>query len=65
MNMTKRERAMEIANTPSIANVPHGRYPGMRIVGWIVPEDVAGLSDALFAMDEIKALIKAGAEVLK
>jgi hypothetical protein len=31
----------------------------MRIVGWVVPEEVAGLSDSLFALEHIGSAAKA------
>jgi uncharacterized small protein (DUF1192 family) len=32
------------------ANIPHPPYPGKRLVGFILDEDVAGLSDGLFML---------------
>ena len=34
-------------------NYPHPKEAGKRIVGWVIDEDDAGLSDALFAVEEI------------
>jgi hypothetical protein len=36
-------------------NLPHPRDKSKRVVGFVVEAEVAGLSDALFALDEIKA----------
>lgn len=36
-------------------NMPDPHNPGMRIIGWRVTEDEAGLSDALFFLDEVRA----------
>jgi len=52
--MDKRERAKAILNGRR-ANHPHPSDAGMRIVGWVVPEDTAGLSDAIFALEDIES----------
>lgn len=52
--MTIEERADAIVASTSTSNIPHPNHPGKRIVGWIVDENLAGLSDALFAMDVIR-----------
>lgn len=51
--METRDRAKAILSSGRKTNRPHPDEPGMRIVGWIVPDDDAGLSDAIFALDDI------------
>lgn len=51
-DMTKGERADAILASGSRGNHPCGG--GKRIVGWIVDEDLVGLSDGLFAIEEIE-----------
>jgi len=41
------------------ANLPH-RDPGKRIVGFVVDEEVAGLSDGLFMLEELVAALDGG-----
>lgn len=51
--MTASERADAILATKRRTNMPYPREPGKRIVGFVVDEEIAGLSEALFALDEI------------
>lgn len=46
------ERAKKII-AGTLTNHPDRSNEGMRIVGFRVSEDVAGLSDAIFALDEV------------
>jgi hypothetical protein len=46
-------RALRIVESPG-SNVPDPSAPGMRIVGFRVHEDVAGMGVALLAIDEIR-----------
>ena len=45
--------ADRIANRTTIFNVPAPDKPGMRMVGWYVPEDQIGLGTALLAIEKI------------
>ena len=56
--MTAEERADAILASKRHVNLPKPGEPGLRVVGWVVSEDVAGLSEALFAMDEIMRRLK-------
>jgi hypothetical protein len=53
LDMSKEDRANEIIRTGGIVNIPDPHHPDKRIVGWRVDPELAGLSDALFAMDVI------------
>jgi hypothetical protein len=51
--MDTNARADAILATSRKVNMPHPDHEGKRVVGWVVDEDTAGLSDALFALEEI------------
>lgn len=55
--MTNMERAVAIVNSKRRCNNPHS--PGQRVVGFIVDEEIAGLSPALFALDEVVKVFNA------
>lgn len=52
-DMSTADRASAVLATKRRANIPHPDDPSMRVVGWVIPEELAGLSAALFALDEI------------
>lgn len=52
--MTDEERVQAILATTRLRNVPVAGEPGMRLVGFVVSEDVADLSQGLFAIGEIQ-----------
>jgi hypothetical protein len=54
--VNQNERISAILSCKHRSNIPHPNHPGKRLVGWIVDEDVAGLSDSLFALEEIERL---------
>jgi len=51
--MTKEERIQQIIQSRSLCNIPHPNMPGYRIVGWVVEQDIAGLSEGTQAILEI------------
>ena len=53
--LTIEQRADAILKVTHRGNLPHPDHPGKRIIGWIVDEDLAGLSDGLFALEEIQS----------
>lgn len=53
--MDTRERAKAILHEGRMVNYPHPDETGMRIVGWVVPQDLAGLGLAGPALEEISS----------
>jgi len=53
-DLSTKERADAILAINHLSNMPHPDKPGMRIMGWVVPEDVAGLGVGILAIEEIQ-----------
>jgi len=53
--MTIDDRVARVIASKHYINIPHPTRPGMRVVGWLVDEDVAGLSEGLDVMEKITA----------
>lgn len=60
-DMTIGERTDAVIASKRHGNIPHS--PGKRLVGWIVDEELAGLSDGLFVMDEVEKRLNGVAQV--
>jgi len=53
LEMPPEIRAALIIESRRMTNMPHPDSPGMRIVGWIVDESVAGLTESHTALSII------------
>lgn len=53
-DLSTKERADAILAITHLSNIPHPDKSGMRIMGWVVPEDIAGLGVGILAIEEIQ-----------
>lgn len=56
--MTIKDRADAILASTHTFNAPYEGDSTKRIVGWVVDADVAGISEGVFALEEIKCRAK-------